>query len=141
MGEMLYLVDEDTNSFKKIIDAFGLPKTTDAEKELRSRAIQAATLYATEIPLRTMQVAYSAFDLIEAMVKEGNITSVSDAGVGALALRAAVFGGYMNVKINSSDLKDKELANRLVKEAQEIMNKATEREKEITALVFKTLEK
>lgn len=141
MGEMLYLVDEDTNSFKKIIDAFGLPKTTDAEKELRSSAIQAATLYATEIPLRTMQVAYSAFDLIEAMVKEGNITSVSDAGVGALALRAAVFGGYMNVKINSSDLKDKELANRLVKEAQEIMNKATEREKEITALVFKTLEK
>ena len=141
MGEMLYLVDEDTNSFKKIIEAFALPKTTEAEKAARSSAVQAATQYATEIPLRTMQVAFSAFDLIEAMVKEGNPTSLSDAGVGALALRAAIFGGYMNVKINSHDLKDKELANRLVKEAQEIMDKTTEREKEITSLVFKTLDK
>ncbi len=141
MDEMLYLVDEDTNSFKMIIDAFGLPKTTEAEKQARSNAIQNATLYATEIPLRTMQVAFSAFDISEAMVKEGIPSSVSDAGVGALALRAAIFGGYMNVKINSHELKDRELANRLVKEAQEIMDKTTEREKEITSLVFKTLDK
>lgn len=139
--EMLYLVDEDTNSFKRILDAFGLPKGSESEKEARSKAIQEATLYATEIPLRTMQVAYSAFDLAEAMVKEGNPNSVSDAGVGALALRAAVFGGYMNVRINSSDLKDREKAAKLVKEAQQIMDKAMERERKITSLVLETLEK
>ncbi len=139
--EMLYLVDEDTNSFKRILDAFGLPKGSESEKEARSIAIQEATLYATEIPLRTMQVAYSAFDLAEAMVKEGNPNSVSDAGVGALALRAAVFGGYMNVRINSSDLKDREKAAMLVKEAQQIMDKAMERERKITSLVLETLEK
>ena len=139
--EMLYLVDEDTNSFKRILDAFGLPKGSESEKEARSKAIQEATLYATEIPLRTMQVAYSAFDLAEAMVKEGNPNSVSDAGVGALALRAAVFGGYMNVRINSSDLKDREKAAMLVKEAQQIMDKAMERERKITSLVLETLEK
>lgn len=139
--EMLYLVDEDTNSFKRILDAFGLPKGSESEKEARSIAIQEATLYATEIPLRTMQVAYSAFDLAEAMVKEGNPNSVSDAGVGALALRAAVFGGYMNVRINSSDLKDREKAAKLVKEAQQIMDKAMERERKITSLVLETLEK
>ncbi|MDD2583892.1 MAG: glutamate formimidoyltransferase [Bacteroidales bacterium] len=141
MSEMLYLVDEDTNSFKRIIEAFGLPKSTEAEKEARTSAIQAAIQYAIEIPLKTMQVAYSAFDLTEAMVKEGNPTSVSDAGVGALALRAAIFGGYMNVKINSQDLKDRELVNRFIKEAQEIMNNAIKREQEITSLVFKTLDK
>lgn len=139
--EMLYLVDEDTNSFKRILDAFGLPKGSESEKEARSKAIQEATLYATEIPLRTMQVAYSAFDLAEAMVKEGNPNSVSDAGVGALALRAAVFGGYMNVRINSSDLKDREKAAKLVKEAQQIMDKAMEHERKITSLVLETLEK
>ncbi|MDD2420477.1 MAG: glutamate formimidoyltransferase [Bacteroidales bacterium] len=139
--EMLYLVDEDTNSFKRILDAFGLPKGSEAEKDARSKAIQEATLYATEIPLRTMQVAYSAFDLAEAMVKEGNPNSVSDAGVGALALRAAVFGGYMNVRINSSDLKDREKAAMLVKDAQQIMDKAMERERKITSLVLETLEK
>ncbi|MGE4414081.1 MAG: glutamate formimidoyltransferase [Bacteroidales bacterium] len=139
--EMLYLVDEDTNSFKRILDAFGLPKGSEAEKDARSKAIQEATLYATEIPLRTMQVAYNAFDLAEAMVKEGNPNSVSDAGVGALALRAAVFGGYMNVRINSSDLKDREKAAMLVKDAQQIMDKAMERERKITSLVLETLEK
>lgn len=139
--EMLYLVDEDTNSFKRILDSFGLPKGSEAEKDARSKAIQEATLYATEIPLRTMQVAYSAFDLAEAMVKEGNPNSVSDAGVGALALRAAVFGGYMNVRINSSDLKDREKAAMLVKDAQQIMDKAMERERKITSLVLETLEK
>lgn len=139
MNELLYLVDEDTNSFKKIMDAFGLPKGSDAEKEFRKTEIQKATVYATEIPLKTMKVAYSAFDLTEAMVKEGNPNSVSDAGVGALALRAAIFGGYMNVRINSADLENRELADSMVKEAEQILNMAFEREKAITEAVLSTL--
>ena len=139
MNEMLYLVDEDTNSFNKIMEAFGLPKESDAEKAARSSAIQAATQYATEIPLRTMKVAYSAFDLIEEMVKEGNPNSVSDAGVGALAVRSAIYGAYMNVRINSVDLKDRAIADKLVAEAQEIYNLTAGREKHIIDSVLATL--
>src|SRR3989339_818775 len=140
ISEMLILVDEDTNAFKKIMEAFGLPKGSDTEKEARSRAIQEATLYATAIPFKTMEVAYRAFDLVEAMVKEGNPNSVSDAGVGALALRSAIFGAYMNVRINSKDLKDRVVADAMVEEAQLIFDKAMLREKQITDAVLKTLE-
>ena len=139
MEEMLYLVDEDTNSFNKILMAFGLPKENEQQKAERSAAIQEATKYATEIPLRTMQVAYSAMELTEAMVKEGNPNSVSDAGVGAIALRSAVFGAYMNVRINSKDLKDRELADSLVAQAQEIFEKALAAEKRITDAVMQTI--
>lgn len=139
MNEMLFLVDEDTNSFNKIMEAFGLPKESDAEKAARSAAIQAATQYATEIPLRTMKVAYSGFDLIEEMVKEGNPNSVSDAGVGALAIRSAIYGAYMNVRINSVDLKDRTVADKLVAEAQEIYDMTAGREKHIIDAVLATL--
>ena len=139
MEEMLYLVDEDTNSFNKILMAFGLPKENEQQKAERSAAIQEATKYATEIPLRTMQVAYSAMELTEAMVKEGNPNSVSDAGVGAIALRSAVFGAYMNVRINSKDLKDRQLADSLVAQAQEIFEKAIAAEKRITDAVMQTI--
>ncbi len=96
-AELLFLVDEDTNAFNRILEAFSMPKSTDTEKAARSEAIQTATQYATEVPLRTMKVAYSAFDLLEAMVKDGNPNSLSDVGVGALAIRSAVYGAYMNV--------------------------------------------
>lgn len=139
MNEMLFLVDEDTNSFNKIMEAFGLPKDSDTEKAARSAAIQAATQYATEIPLRTMKVAYSGFDLIEEMVKEGNPNSVSDAGVGALAIRSAIYGAYMNVRINSVDLKDRTVADKLVAEAQEIYDMTAGREKRIIDAVLATL--
>ena len=132
MNEMLYLVDEDTNSFNKILTAFGLPKGNEEEKAARSSAIQAATQYATEIPLRTMKVAYSAFDLVEVMVKEGNPNSVSDAGVGALALRSAIYGAYMN----SADLKDRSIADALTKEAQQIFDLASSRETSIISAVL-----
>lgn len=139
MNEMLFLVDEDTNSFNKIMEVFGLPKDSDTEKAARSAAIQAATQYATEIPLRTMKVAYSGFDLIEEMVKEGNPNSVSDAGVGALAIRSAIYGAYMNVRINSVDLKDRTVADKLVAEAQEIYDMTAGREKHIIDAVLATL--
>ena len=88
----LHLVDEDTEAFNRIMDAFGLPKGTEEEKAARSQAIQDATLYATKVPLETMKTAYAAFDICRAMAQEGNPASVSDAGVGALAARSAVLG-------------------------------------------------
>ncbi len=135
MTELLHLVDEDTEAFNRIMAAFGMPKKTEEEKEARSAAIQAATLYATEVPLHTMQASFKAFDICRAMAQEGNPNSVSDAGVGALAARAAVLGAGLNVKINAASLKDRETAERLIGEANELIVKANEAEKEIIAIV------
>lgn len=133
--ELLHLVDEDTEAFNRIMAAFGMPKNTAEEKELRSEAIQQATLFATEVPLETMKASVKVFDVCRQMVETGNPNSVSDAGVGALAARAAVIGAGMNVKINAASLKNREKANALIAEAEKIIAKANREEKEITEKV------
>ena len=134
-AELEYLVDEDTASFNRIMDAFGLPKNSDEEKAARSAAIQAATLYATQIPLQTMKAAAAAMPIAQAMVEEGNPNSVSDAGVGALCIRTAVYGAWMNVHINAGSLKDKEQANTLKTEADTILEETLRAEAAVLALV------
>lgn len=133
--ELMVLVDEDTEAFNKIMCAFGLPKDTPEEKSARSAAIQEATLFATEVPLHTMKASYNVFELCKAMAEEGNPNSVSDAGVGVLAARAAVLGAGLNVKINASGLKDKEKANELIAEANVLIEQANKAEQEIMLIV------
>lgn len=135
MTELLHLVDEDTQAFNRIMEAFGMPKKTEEEKAERTKAIQAATLYATEVPLHTMKASFEAFGICRAMAEIGNPNSVSDAGVGALAVRAAVLGAGMNVKINASSLADREVAERLIGEANDLIARANNEEKEIVAIV------
>ena len=135
MTELLHLVDEDTEAFNRIMAAFGLPKKTEEDKAARSQAIQEATLYATQVPLHTMQASFRAFDICRAMAEEGNPNSVSDAGVGALAARAAVLGAGLNVKINAGSLKDREVADKLIAEANELIQKANAEEQEILKIV------
>lgn len=138
-SELMTLVDEDTEAFNRIMEAFGLPKKTEEEKAARSAAIQAATLFATQVPLHTMQASFKVFELCKAMAEEGNPNSVSDAGVGVLAARAAVLGAGLNVKINASGLKDRETADKLVGEANELIKKANELEAEIMKIVEEKL--
>lgn len=133
--DLLFLVDEDTNAFNKVMDAFGLPKTTDEEKEARSAAIQDATRYATEVPFRTMQRSFDSFEIIKAMAEQGNPNSVSDAGVGALCARSSVMGAFLNVKINAAGLKDRKYAEDILAQGAEIERKAMEHETEIMAIV------
>lgn len=135
MTELLHLVDEDTEAFNRIMAAFGLPKKTDEDKAARTAAIQEATLYATQVPLHTMQASFRAFDICRAMAEEGNPNSVSDAGVGALAARAAVLGAGLNVKINAGSLKDREVAEKLIAEANELIAKANAEEAAILKIV------
>ena len=135
MDELLHLVDEDTQAFNRIMAAFGMPKKTDEDKAARTAAIQDATLYASQVPLRTMQESFKVFELCKAMAEVGNPNSVSDAGVGALAARAAVLGAGMNVKINAGSLTDRKVALQLITEANELIEKANAAEAEITALV------
>ena len=102
------LVDEDTDAFNQIIAAFRLPKGSDEEKTARKTAIDAATKNAIEVPFRVMQTSLGSMEVIKQMAEIGNPASASDAGVGALCARAAVRGAYLNVKINTADLKDPE---------------------------------
>ncbi len=135
MTELLHLVDEDTEAFNRIMAAFGMPKKTDEDKAARSAAIQAATLYASQVPLRTMKESFQVFELCRAMAETGNPNSVSDAGVGALAARAAVLGAGMNVKINAGSLKDRAVADQLIAEANDLIARANTEEAEITRIV------
>lgn len=127
MTKLLALVDEDTAAFNKIMAVFSMPKSTPEEKAARAEALEAATLYATEVPLRTMEASYDVFDYAEAMAREGNPASVSDAAVGALAARAAVVGALLNVRINAAGLKNRENAEKLLTRADEIDKKSEAR--------------
>jgi glutamate formiminotransferase/formiminotetrahydrofolate cyclodeaminase len=134
--ELLYLVDEDTNAFNKIMEAFSLPKSSEKEVKFRSEAIQNATKYATEVPLKTMILAYSSFPIIKAMAEIGNPNSISDAGVGALCARSAVIGAYMNVRINSAELKDEVFKKEILAKAEKIKNDAIKEEEAILKIVY-----
>ena len=134
-NELLHLVDEDTNAFNKIMNAFGLPKKTDEEKAARSAAIQEATKFATEVPFHTMQKSMEAFEVCRAMVEWGNPASVTDGGVGALAARSAVMGAHLNVKINASSLKDEAFKNDILAKAAAIEAAAIKEEAEILKIV------
>lgn len=138
--ELLRLVDEDTNAFNKIMNAFGMPKKTDEEKAARSAAIQEATKFATEVPFRTMEKSFECFQVCRAMVEWGNPASVTDGGVGALAARSAVMGAHLNVKINASSLKDEAFKADILKRAAEIEAAAIKEEAEIIAIVNSKIE-
>ncbi len=137
MEELLHLADEDTAAFNNIMAAFGMPKGTEAEKEKRTKAIQDATLQATKVPLHTMVAATRVFELCRQMALHGNPNSLSDAGVGALAARAAVFGAGLNVKINAASLKDRNIARAMIEEANTMMRRADEEEKDIMEIMKK----
>ena len=132
---LIALVDEDTEAFNRIMAVYSMPKGTEAERAARATALEDATLYATEVPLRTMKAAFDTFDLLQAMATEGNPNSVSDAGVGALAAEAAVAGAGLNVRINAAGLADREAAGRLVAEANDLCARAAVRRAEILDIV------
>ena len=138
---LIALVDEDTEAFNRIMAVFAMPKKTPEEKEARAAALEAATLYATEVPLRTMQTAYETFDILEAMASKGNPASVSDAGVGALAARSAVLGAHLNVRINAAGLKNREQAEELLTAASVLASAAINREMQILETVNKVIDK
>lgn len=133
--DLLLLIDEDTNAFNAIMAAFQLPKSSDEEKAKRSEAIENASVYATEIPLRTMQVAYKSVEILKAMVEQGNPNSITDAGVGLLCIKTAVRGAYFNVMVNAKGLKDREKANAFASEAKALLKENHDRIDDVLKLV------
>ena len=134
-NELVKLVDADTKAFNQIMNAFALPKGNEEEKNNRTKAIQDATKYAIEIPLKVMQVAYSSMEVIKAMAEIGNPNSVSDAGVGALCVRSAVMGAFMNVRINAAGYDDKIFVADVVTRGKKIENKTIALETAILTIV------
>jgi glutamate formiminotransferase/formiminotetrahydrofolate cyclodeaminase len=132
---LLGCVDEDTRAFKLLMDAFGLSKNTEEEKNVRKATIQAATLNAMLVPLKVMQLALGSMEVIKAMAETGNPNSVSDAGVGALCARTAVRGAWLNVKINAAGLTNMEKKEEILNEAAILAEKAETQEKEILEIV------
>ena len=139
MERLLRLVDEDTEAFAKIMDVFSMPKGTEEEKTARAEAMEKATLYASRVPLKTMQTAMEAMPVALAMARIGNPASASDAGVGAIAALAAVRGAHLNVRINAAGLKDRALASELTDEAARIEAEAVAAEAEVLAEVNKNI--
>ena len=133
--ELLFLIDEDTRAFNSLMAAFSLPKKSSEEKDIRHAAIQVATRYAMEVPLRVMRTSIKCFGIIKAMAAEGNPNSVSDTGVGALAVRSCIHGAYLNVKINASGLEDKEFVSELLGEGNILCKTANTLEEEIIKVV------
>lgn len=127
LSSLLLAVDEDTRAFNRIMEAFALPKNTPEEAASRKQAIQEATIYACEVPFRVMKTSYTALEVIREMIEKGNPNSITDAGVGALCIRTAVHGAYMNVKINAGGLKDKSPVQAILDEAAAVFS-ATEKE-------------
>jgi len=138
--KLLLLVDEDTRAFNQILAAFGLPKKSQEEKKARKQAIDAATLYAIEVPFQVMNTAFEGFEVAGAMADVGNPNSVSDAGVGALALFACMQGAWLNVKINASDMKGDERVESLLVAGRGLLQKAEKLKNEILKLVEDKIE-
>ncbi len=135
MERLLHLVDEDTAAFNRIMAVFAMPKSTEADKAARAEAMEAATLYATEVPLHTMEASFEVFGIVKAMAEFGNPNSVTDAGVGTLAARAAVRGAFLNVRINAAGLKDRAKAEALIARGAEIAAAAALEEDTILRIV------
>jgi len=132
---LLSLVDEDTASFNAIMDAFSLPKNNEQEKKNRSAAIQSATKKAIVVPFEVMQTAYQSLEVIGTMAEIGNPNSLSDAGVGALCARTAVYGAYLNVRINAAGLTDKAFAEEILSKAARLLQETKDKEEKILKLV------
>jgi glutamate formiminotransferase/formiminotetrahydrofolate cyclodeaminase len=137
--KLLHLVDQDTRAFQAIMEAFGMPKESEAEQQVRKQAIEEATLNAIRVPFRVMETAFSGFALAEAMVRKGNPSSVSDAGVGAIAFQACVEGAWLNVQINAGDVSDHEEVRELLKQGEVLVEQSREQVKMIQHLVLKKI--
>lgn len=136
---LLQLVDADTAAFNGIMDAYGLPKSNPEQQAARTAAIQAATKHAIDIPMDVARTAMSALPLLRRMADHGNPNSITDAGVGAMAIRTAVLGAILNARVNAADLADKDYVSNILRECEEMKEAVGLAEMEILARVDEIL--
>ena len=137
--ELLSLVDADTAAFNGIMEAYGMPKSSEEQKMARAEAIQVATKHAIDIPMQVAEVAFKAMDVAEAMAQIGNPNSITDSGVGAMCLRSAVMGAVLNARVNAGDLEDAEYVDKVLSRCEELVSSSQKKEAEILSRVDKVL--
>lgn len=111
--ELIILIDEDTNNFNLVMDAYRMPKETDDEKVVRASAIESATIKATKTPLKVATLSLELLKLLNIFIEYGNKNALSDVGVAALLALAGLKGAILNVKINIPSIKDATLVEEL----------------------------
>ena len=138
-SQLLSLVDADTAAFNGIMEAYGMPKSSDDQKVARSKAIQDATKHAIEIPMQVAEIAFEAMEVAEAMAQIGNPNSITDAGVGAMCLRTAVIGAVLNARVNANDIEDKAYVEKTLSRCKELVSQSRSREETVLARVDEVL--
>lgn len=135
------LVDKDTEAFNAILDAFRIKASNDQEEKIKENEIQKATLNAINIPLAIMETSFQSMYIIENLVNIGNPNSVSDVGVAVLCARSAVIGGYLNVMINIKDYNNEKEKKDIIRKANQLKEKAIEKEAKILKNVVQIITK
>jgi glutamate formiminotransferase/formiminotetrahydrofolate cyclodeaminase len=138
--KLLDAVDLDTEAFNKVMSAMRLPKSTEEEKKKHEEAVQEATINATNVPLNTMKLCYSAIELAQTAAEKGNPNAISDAGVSANTALNGVKAGYLNVRINLPGIKDDSVKQQILDEAESIVKKAENLTKKVNDIVASKLQ-
>lgn len=128
-------IDEDSNSFNKIMEAFKMPKNTDEQKAERTKVIQQGFKGAATVPLNVGKDAFKLLELAQTVVLKGNQNAVTDGAVAAMSARTAVHSAFYNVKINLGSIKDEDFVKDAQNQMKEIEDKVDSIEKEILSKV------
>jgi formiminotetrahydrofolate cyclodeaminase len=129
------LMQADTDAYARVMDAYQLPKQTDAEKTARTRAIQDALKHASDIPLRVAELCVQVLELARPVAEKGNKNAASDGGVGALMAEAGLRGAALNVSINLGAITDELFVRRHRERVQKLLVEAEQRKREILQIV------
>ena len=133
------LIDEDTDAFNLLMDAFSLPKKTEEEKKIREERIEEATKVAIEVPMKSLKLSKELLKLSKVLAEKGNQNALSDAGVSALTAYTSAYSAYLNVLINLAGLRDEEYKNRIKMEAENILREVEKEKEEILKAVLSKL--
>ena len=134
--ELIILIDKDTLAFNEIMNAYKLSKD---EPDIRSKAIEDATLHAIEIPYRVSLISLKALELLPTILSVGNKQAISDLGVAVLSLSSGIEGALYNVAINLPGISDQETKAFYTKEYHQILKATHSIKEELLALVYKAL--
>ena len=118
---LLHLIEKDAEVFEPLSRAYGLPAGTEEEKEEKSRVMEGCLRDACSVPMDIMRTCCQVISLIGAFAEKGSVLAVSDAGVAAACCRGALKGASLNVYINTKSMKDREYAESLNRECDEML--------------------
>ncbi|MCD6234576.1 MAG: glutamate formimidoyltransferase [Candidatus Marinimicrobia bacterium] len=124
--KLLLAIDEDTQAFNAVMEAYRLPKKSDEQKKAREKAVEKAVKHACRIPLKVMELSYQALCLCREVEEKGNVNSQSDAAVGVLMAQTAMKGAALNVRINLKDLKDADFQEKMNRTMKSLLEKMEE---------------